>query len=737
MTFTDKKFGKSYRANEDVLRNFFIPALTLSKEYTRVVGYFSASMLSLAAEGISGLLENDGHMTLVIGDPLDNEEYEAIKQGLDFSKNRIYEYEQTLEMFLKAPENELYAFRLDILCYLIATNRLKILFAFKPKGMVHGKMGLLVDKEENEIVFSGSRNETVYGLDPDFNWENTSVFESWKEEMSEYFNPIKEDILDLTDKPDGIVLMSVPSSFYETFLESRPLKTLEELKRIDEGELENQLKLASNESSWPTVPLQLNGEPYLLGDHQKTAIQAWLSSQQVYGTTRGMFEHCTGSGKTITSIHAVTALASKENKQGGFFLVVAVPYKFLGEQWKSELANFNIFPLVCNSDYDWRGNLQKKVTDFILNPGETFQAVVVVNNTLRDNSFFQEQMSKISNNPITKSRFIFIGDECHHHSSESILNHLPDADFRLGLSATPYDNVEEKRERLKSYYGSIVDKYFISKALQEDVLTQYDYFIHPIYLTDDEENEYRKLSRQIASLRDSDGNIKDHEQFKILSGKRARKLGSASNKFKEVERLIQLDEINKNRSHSLFFCGDGSTELDDESTSNRSLALNHDLERDIKHLSGILDKHLWSYSHFTYKQKKASDRKVIIDQFTDARIDALLAIRVLDEGMDVRQCRTAFLLASSRQKRQYIQRRGRVLRKFRGKEKSIIHDFLILTKQMDQNLMRKEMERVCEFARYATNKSQLKNEVSKYTVGLDFTFDSIVKELEEEDERRK
>ena len=735
MTFNTKKFGKAYRANEDVLNNFFIPALILSKKYTRVVGYFSASMLSLAAEGISGLLDNDGTMTLVIGDPLDDEELQAVTDGEDFRQARMQSFEETLKTILESPENELYAYRLEILCYLIATNRLEIFFAFKPKGIVHGKMGLLVDKEDNEIVFSGSRNETTYGMHPDFNWENTSVYESWREEMSDYFNPVKEDIIDLINNPKGIHLMKVPSSFYDTFLDYMPLKTLEDLKKIDEAQLEKELKLLSNDDAWPAIPKQLHGEPYSLECHQKIAIEKWLESEKVYGNTRGMFEHCTGSGKTITSIHAVTALASKENNQGGFFLVIAVPYKFLGEQWKAELSNFNIIPLICNSDYRWKDNLEKKVSDFILSPNEIFQAVIVVNDTLRDNTDFQIQMSRISNDSVAKSRFIFIGDECHHHSSENIFKNLPEADFRLGLSATPFDNDEEKKSRLKEYYGSIVDKYFISQALEDNVLTQYEYFVHPIYLTADEEHEYNQLSKKIASLYDSSGKLKNIEAFKILTGKRARLLGSASNKFVTVEELVQKNDIKNNRSHTLFFCGDGSTELDDGNGPNTGA--NPDLERDIKQLSQILERHLWSYSHFTYKQKKAGERKLILDQFINSDIDALLAIRVLDEGMDVRQCRTAFILASSRQKRQYIQRRGRVLRKFKGKTKSTIHDFLILTKEVNESLMKKEMERICEFARYALNLDEVKSDVVQYTAGLDFSFDTVIKELEDDDEKRE
>ena len=730
MSFKDHNFGVTYTAsdNEDALKDFYIPALSLSTKYTRSVGYFSSKMLSIAAEGISGLLQNNGSMNLIIGDPLDEEEYEAIKTGEDHKQRKILEHNKVLEVMLESPLNELDAYRFDLLTSLIAADRLKISFAFKKgRGMVHEKMGLLEDSEGNELVFQGSMNDSENALTGDFNWESTSVFESWDEANYErHFLKIKKHLEKWTSSDVGeeIILFPLPSESYEIFLEKRPMRSKEDLLNMDELQLSNDLyqKNLDSKELWPKIPKYLNGHPYKLGGHQEKALDSWFKTQSEYGqgNFRGMFEHCTGSGKTISAIHGITTLADKtKNDKGGFFVVIAVPYQILADQWVSELQNFNIKATRCYiSERLWKNDLRTKVSDFIQAPLENFQAVVVVNATLRSNDFFQEQLSRISEK--VKDRFIFIGDECHHHTSINISRRLPDASLRLGLSATPYEVNEEKNQILRDYYGSIVDKYSIKQALEDEVLSKYDYHVHPIYLSEDEEERFNVLTRQIAALFDDSGSITDQHSFDIYSGQRARLLGSAEAKFEHFNSFLDTQSIPK--KHSLFFCGDGSTEDDDNE-------FEEEMVRDLERISEILNQNGWIYSHFTYREGRVARTKIMQD-FKTGDTQALVSIRVLDEGFDVPQCRTAFLIASSRNKRQYIQRRGRVLRKFHEKKASI-HDYLILTNGYEESLFHSEALRICEFARYSENLNQIVDDTQDFFNRYGLTFDQILDEIEQ------
>lgn len=184
--------------------------------------------------------------------------------------------------------------------------------------------------------------------------------------------------------------------------------------------------------------------------------------------------------------------------------------------------------------------------------------------------------------------------------------------------------------------------------------------------------------------------------------RRARLIGSAKNKFLALDKVIKSMRID---THTLFYCGDGS--VIDEKTENNDLSV-----RDIEQVASILHKYGWKSSRFT-ADESLKERRNIIDNFKNGFIDAMISIRVLDEGIDIPACKQAFLLASSRNERQFIQRRGRILRKSVGKDSSVIHDFIVLpsesfTKDESlKSLVNSELDRLIEFARVACNKSDV------------------------------
>ena len=392
----------------------------------------------------------------------------------------------------------------------------------------------------------------------------------------------------------------------------------------------------------------------------------------------------------------------------------------MADQWCDVLNLFNIKPIKCyDSVTKWRQKLQSEIANFNGIESKKFLAVVVVNKTLTSLNF-QQEISKID-----KDKLFFIGDECHHHANKSKIESLPNARFKMGLSATPWSQEGEKKELLRKYYSRIVSKYSIDKAIEKEVLVGYNYHIHTVSMNHNENLEYNELSKEISKLtamKHSGNKINQKRLDQILMA-RARVIGSLEDKFNTVNKiLISRKVAGKN---TLFYCGDGSTEQKNETL------------RDILKLTTILDENGWKTSKFTADETH-STRVGILSNLKNNHINAVVAIRVLDEGFDIPQCEEAFLMASSRNSRQFIQRRGRVLRTSpdTGKTKAEIQDFIVLpksTNKIAKSLVNNELKRAYEFSRVAINKSQLMIEMRSIAMKYSIDFDELT---QAEDEAR-
>ena len=691
MPFNKNKVKTTYNSEEDsLIKDFYIPCLGEAVAYDRAVGFFSASMLTYAAQGLSKFASNQGKMRLIIGHQVDDNEFEAIKKGEQL-KETYEKLNIEFEQVISSVSSDIFSCRLKLLSWLVSTNRLKIKFAIRRKGMYHEKIGILKDEEGNKIVFQGSANESQMALLPDFNFESISVYPSWDSDIYEKYGSKYETRFERLwgNEAKGTVVIDVPSESYSRL--SNFYKAItpppEHIEQLIFDELTGAKK---NIQLLPVLPKILGSSEYQLKEHQKKALSNWQSND-----FNGIFALATGAGKTITALHAATQLA---NFQKRLTLIIAVPYQNLADQWCEVMELFSMTAIRCYmSKVNWQLELSTAISDFNLNMAKPFLAIVVVNRTL-SSPVFQKEIQRI--NP---DNLLFVGDECHHHASNVIKN-LPAARFRIGLSATPWSSKEEEKENLlKTYYGGIVADYSISDALSDNVLTPYQYFMHTFHLSDEETEEYQKLSVEIGKIiavREQGGSI--NEQILLaISMKRSRLIGSAENKFGLLETLLK--SIKKDK-HTLFYCGDGSVidERSDDVADNPSI-------RDIERVASILHEQGWTSSRFT-ADESLKERRQIIDDFKLGFIDAMVSIRVLDEGIDIPACKQAFLLASSRNERQFIQRRGRILRKTPGKDFSVIHDFIVLPSENNgiddclKKLIESELERVIEFAHVAINK---------------------------------
>ena len=711
--FNELHIKSVYRTGEDNLFfDFYRPVLEQSVRYDRAVGFFSSEILAINLKGLSQLVKNNGKMRLIIGEPLKKEEYDAIKnESEEELATRIDSYiDRLLAMIAEEEKTN----RLKVLAYLVSSQLLEIKFAIRRKGMFHEKIGIVYDNYNNCIAFQGSANETPSALFEDLNAESISVYKSWQPEIFQEYGQNYVNAFESLwngNQPNTKVL-NVLSTQYDRISAYVKENLTNGGSRFNFEkilmELEDELEYSFDEphQKYPTVPTSINNVSFEIREHQKLALQSWKANQFT-----GILQHATGSGKTITSIYALTKIFdAKHNKNGSLVAIISVPYIELAKQWVIELEKFNIKPIECfESKTKWHTKLTRNL-ELLRNKKIDFMCLLVVNKTLVSKPF-QELIAKIPTNDL-----MFIGDECHRHASENTNKSLPNAYFKLGLSATPFNDDEDEfetenlfpniaKERILSYYQTIVHQYSLENAIHDDVLTPYDYHIIPVFLTESEQLTYDELSQKINDvIINSGGKLSREEQEKLMiySSERSRLLGRAENKLVELRRLTK-DIPQENRPYSLFYTGEGKTENEDSTVINE--------------VSKVLSQNGWRTSQFI-GSTPPSVRKEILDNFKLGIVDALVAMKVLDEGIDVPACRTAYILASSKNPRQYVQRRGRVLRKFSGKEKAIIYDFVVLPNaeihsDFAKKLKSSELERIRDFALLARNKSEIESILDK------------------------
>ncbi|WP_353929591.1 DNA phosphorothioation system restriction enzyme [Okeanomitos corallinicola TIOX110] len=436
----------------------------------------------------------------------------------------------------------------------------------------------------------------------------------------------------------------------------------------------------------PKMPLSLQ-----LRGYQRQAITSWFANHG-----RGTLKMATGSGKTITGL----AIAYELHKQIGLqVLLVVCPYQHLVSQWGRECEKFNLQPILAFENLrTWQSQLSTQLYN-LRSRSQNFVTVITTNSTLISEGL-QSQLKYLP------PKTLIIGDEAHNLGAPRLEESLPrNVGLRLALSATPERYFDDGgTQSLFDYFGDVLQPEFsLQDAINQGALVHYLYYPVLVELTEIESINYLKLTKRIGrSLQyrersDGDvGDLEDNEDIKSLLIKRARLIGTAENKLTALKELMQT---RRDTSHTLFYCSDGSQE-----SGHRSSL------RQLKEVARILGVEL-GYKVSTYTAHTSlQEREILRQQFENGELQGLVAIRCLDEGVDIPAIKTAVILSSSGNPRQFIQRRGRVLRPHPGKERATIFDMIVLPPDLDReaieverNLLKKELKRFVEFADLADN----------------------------------
>jgi len=679
MNFRDLSIpNEIYTTDQNPIDTFFIPLLSIAEEYDVAVGYFNSIWFRNAAHGIASLVKNEGNSKWIINPELSEDDWSIfdalsederilwISNKIDYSINSLFE---SLESDTR-----------KTIAWLIHNKTLEFKIAVPKRnlsGIFHPKIGIFTDFEGNKVAFTGSYNLTGGAA---FNWEHIEIFKSWEDNYRVVSKQNKFE--NMWNEKDPNLSIYPPSE-----------KSIRKI--VSYRKDPNTYKQIYEEDFNPRIP-----EYYLidgrLRNHQEDAISEWFKNNG-----RGIFHMATGSGKTVTALATSTRLYHfAKSKQTGLGIIVTVPYKHLADQWEKEAKAFGYLPTICYGNYNkWINEVSNILLEYKMKLRDHF--FFITSNATFQKSKFQTYLNKLESN------YLFIADEMHNLGGKKIKQVLPEnAKFRLGLSATPvrhYDS--EGTELLKEYFGRIVIEYGIKEAIADKTLCEYFYFPIIVELTPEENEDYIALSKRISMLYQNEE--KNEEQIKMLLLRRSRLIANADNKIVE---LIKLLHTNSESKYNLVYCGD-EIEYD---------LLESDIDED-DYISAVrqVEKILrivgleigMKASKFTAVES-TEKRQKILSLLASGELQALIAIRCLDEGVDVPRTETAYILASTTNPRQFIQRRGRVLRQAEGKKYATIYDFIVLpslelisdeTFNIERGLIERELTRVKEFSEISLN----------------------------------
>lgn len=697
MSFRDIELKPEYRSRLDnVIRDFYNPVLKQAVTYKRAVGFFSSSALLSLTAGICGLIENGGSIQMIASPRLSPEDIEAINDGI---RRRDEVIKEALLRELRDPKGRFEETRLNLLSNLIAAGRLEIKIAFLEDdntiGMFHEKLGLMYDEEDNIIAFSGSMNESANAFTT--NYEAIDVFASWTQDADRVF--IKQAAFNAMweDYEPSIKVINFPDVNAEILRRYRKNDRID--TRLDEESSEGDTIPVDEPvaSIGPIIPAHVH-----MREYQIEAIQEWTKRNYV-----GIFDMATGTGKTYTALAAVSRLYMDMHQN--LAVIIICPYQHLVEQWKEDIVAFGMKPIVCyssSSQRNWRERLKTAVTSFNLGVQDHF--CMVSTNATFSIEYVQDLMAKL------KGNVVLVVDEAHNFGAENLsqtlLPHIP---YRLALSATIDRHGDpEGTQKLYDYFGEKCIEYTLKDAIDNDMLTPYYYHPVPVSLNEEELANYLDLTSKIRKNihADKDGKIKLSEYVKMLLIKRARIVAGATEKIGTLRRLM---EDFKDDNQILVYCG--ATTMHDVDYHEGKPAIEE--ARQIDLVAGMLGNDLsMRVTKFTSEENAEERERIKADFAEGTHLQALVAIRCLDEGVNIPSIRTAFILASSTNPKEYVQRRGRVLRKFPGKSHAVIFDFITLPIPLDdvdqydtdiiesvRSLAKREIVRMKDFAAIAEN----------------------------------
>ena len=696
MGFKDLDLQTGYDSDEaDISQVFYKPVLSHSMSYHRLSGYFSSTTFAIAIKETLDFIKRNGKIKLITSTELSQQDFSAIQDVINGNTSRFES-----DLIKKISEESDPALRdcNAIMGWMLSNTigeepqlEIKIAVPLTEQGepstnsIFHQKVGIFYDGENEIISFEGSVNETGRGWTE--NIEKFKIAKTWSDESDK--KRVELDVKTFekfwNNQGKRTMVIDLPEAVKNELIKVRPKSTAEFneiIKRLEKN-------------------LTLNVKKSFLRDYQQRAIDAWRKNN-----SQGIFEMATGTGKTFTALAAINGILDQRNR---LVVIVSVPYTHLIEQWEKAFESFtnnfdtgmNLTNFKIQKCYgeipDWKVKIRRRIRDINEKDigGKYFlnKLLIFTTHTTLSSTGFIELMQGIN------SDILLIADEMHAVGSELRLAGLSKKyNLRLGLSATPnryFD--DEGTKKLIEYFDKTVFEFNIGDAIKGGHLSNYEYVPEIVTLTDDEFLKYKELTIKIAKkLSNQRGTSEEQEITSFVEGERAGIISAAVKKYDAFKKILDgLPSLNQ----CLIYCH----------------------EKQLEQVKEILYERNVIFHQITYREPTL-ERIKILNLLSQGSYDAVVAVNCLDEGVDIPSAKIGIILASSGNPKQYIQRRGRLLRKEKRKSMARIFDILVVPfldrdpneiSLLEKKIVQKEITRYSDFLQFASNKDEAEGIIGK------------------------
>jgi superfamily II DNA or RNA helicase len=662
MTFPSLQLKNIYdNAADDIFEDLFNPLLTNAVSYKRGVGYFTSSWLEICMDGLVKMAEEEGKIILVTSPHLNERDWDAFRLGNEARQNELL-YESLTKQVADIKTN-MSTTKLTFLAWLIADGLLEIKIAI-PKnncGDFHDKFAIFEDRDGHKVALHGSLNDSEKAT---YNGEGVSVFCSWVGGQQGFVDGHETRFDRSFLQPD--------SSFYHVYELPKAIQ-LDIVRLKDHKARPYRLPVPKKKLQY-AIPENITLHPF-----QAKAISNWFENEG-----RGLFELATGTGKTITSLAAAAQFA---NEQGYSVLLITVPFNHLIDQWEEEVRMFGFHPVSRQgTTASWLYQLRTKIHE--VNKGLRTNLCIITTHVTGASDDFLALMEKV------RVPFLYIADESHYLGSRQLSKLLhPHFTYRIGLSATPDRWFDEGgSDKLRDYFEKTVIELPITEAVEKGFLTPYRFYPQAVSLTDTEYEDFQSFTKKIINAQNnkdlSPSERRDKVQQLLIA--RSRIVNNAEGKLYLLRSMLAnkiAEDGLASIQHTLVYSPQGKT-------------------GEVVRILAELGIRAHEFIYTVANQKKME----LLDQFAKGDIQVLVAMKCLDEGVNIPATKVAYFLASTTNPREFVQRRGRILRKYKNKKEAIIYDFYAVPpsshwgEDAAVGLLKREIPRFAEFADGALNK---------------------------------
>jgi superfamily II DNA or RNA helicase len=687
---------------DDIATPLLIPAMRVAKRVRIMAGFFNSHSFTELAPGLAAFIDGSNEpLELLLSPKISDEDRDAIRRAITDPVKAAEDAIARLFEGTHASESAIASHVHDCLSYLIARDRLVLRFVLMERGMFHPKVWLFVEGDDVMAVH-GSNNPTEAGLL--YNGETVSVDRAWADgpaarqrieglsDMFEGYWHNKREKAITVEAPAGLRFAGDHAVEHVPTVDDFWRAWYEDAKKglappLPEGVAAPVWTGVASSRPSLAVPPELIWETGRFG-HQGRAVEAWEASDR-----RGILAIATGGGKTISSFVAATRLQNEDDTP--LLVLVLAPTNPLVDQWVSETRRFGVKPYVLGrmASPERIAELHGVVTALMRGVART-EVLICSNQLFATSGPLREFLRALP----SQLRTLLIADEVHNLGIPSFLAAPPEEiRYRIGLSATPLRQYDaEGSQQLIDFFGPIVFEFDLGEAIRAGCLTPYNYRLHEVHLTDEEMDEWRRLTEQLRQkgfFGQDEGQTAglDPAIQRLLEARRS-VLEHSEEKLGTLRGLLLATPPSEVRNTLIYT----SAKRDPLGRTKQIVQVNR-LLNDI----GVLSHQV------TYGETGGPRARRILDDFATGKYQSLTCMKVLDEGLDVPATTSAFILASSTVRREWVQRRGRVLRTSPGKSVAEIHDFFVVPPDPDskdaRSIIRAELERADEFARLAEN----------------------------------